>query len=127
MRLNCTRCVGIELEEIEVGDVMIDRCPRCGGLWFDHSEIAAVLGHTDQADKRQSSVPPPELSARELNCPRCPDVPLGRTVMAACNEKVRVSYRCASCMGTWLDRGELKEVEDPCLLDRLREHFCSEI
>jgi hypothetical protein len=37
----------------------------------------------------------------------------------------RMVYRCASCSGTWIDRGELREQEDPGLPENLRRYFAA--
>jgi hypothetical protein len=40
--MHCPKC-GSELEEIPYGDVHVDKCFRCGGLWLDHGEVERIL------------------------------------------------------------------------------------
>ncbi len=32
-------CEGEILEKVQLGDVEIDRCPKCGGVWLDPGEL----------------------------------------------------------------------------------------
>ena len=38
MNLTCVKCTSV-LDKARVGDVEVDLCPSCGGLWLDHGEI----------------------------------------------------------------------------------------
>lgn len=38
----CPRC-DEHLEEISIGTLRIDRCPRRDGLWFDHGELGSII------------------------------------------------------------------------------------
>jgi len=40
---------GTELDERSFGDVKIDVCSKCGGVWFDAGELEMVL-HVPRAD-----------------------------------------------------------------------------
>ena len=118
MALDCPRCKTGVLQEIELGDVPIDRCDTCAGLWFDNDELAQVTGRGDLALEIEGTIPPVEAADNRLACPRCPEVALRRLDVRG----VAV-YRCVSCAGTWLDRGALSAEEDPGLGDRLRDRF----
>jgi Zn-finger nucleic acid-binding protein len=39
MLLCCVKCTSI-LDKSMVGDVEVDLCPKCGGLWLDYGEVA---------------------------------------------------------------------------------------
>ena len=39
--MNCPKC-GMELEEIPFGDVRVDRCFSCEGLWLDKGELEII-------------------------------------------------------------------------------------
>ena len=47
-RLKCPRD-GSELEERALGELKIDVCPTCHGVWFDAGELEMVL-HAPRAD-----------------------------------------------------------------------------
>ena len=123
MMLMCPRCRMKRLDEIELGEVVVDRCTCCGGLWFDNDEISELLGRTKEARRVETTVPPEGDRAKELTCPRCADVALRALVVAGDVAAARTVFRCASCSGTWVDRGELRAFEDPRLLEALRLFF----
>jgi uncharacterized protein len=39
--MRCPKC-GMQLEEIGFGDVRIDKCFHCEGMWFDKGEIETI-------------------------------------------------------------------------------------
>jgi hypothetical protein len=39
--MRCPKC-GAELEEIAFGDVRVDKCFNCEGLWLDRGEIETI-------------------------------------------------------------------------------------
>jgi len=125
MPLECPRCPAVLLEDIELDDVVLDRCPRCAGVWFDNDEIAQVVGPSEEVRRIEAAIP--EASeveeGAEIYCPRCLDVPLRRLEMERGDGRVRILHRCASCMGTWIDRGELRAQEDPRLSEALKGYF----
>ena len=123
MSLDCPRCKHASLEEIEFGEVPIDRCPCCAGLWFDNAEVSRLTGLKTNLQGFESIVPPSSIDGEEMNCPRCKDVSLRRLSIATKQNRNAVLYRCASCLGTWLDRGELREIEDPKLVESLTAYF----
>ena len=123
MSLDCPRCKHMSLEEIELGEVPIDRCPCCAGLWFDNAEVSRLTGLKTSLQGFESIVPPSSIDTEQMPCPRCKDVELRRLSIATEQDRNAVLYRCASCLGTWLDRGELREIEDPKLVESLTAYF----
>jgi Zn-finger nucleic acid-binding protein len=124
MALDCPRCKRVKLEEVDLGEVVIDRCSRCAGLWFDNDEIGEAIGRHSGLRELESAIPSVEAEVGALSCPRCPDVALRKlTVDATAGRRPSVVFRCASCAGTWIDRGQLHDHEDPRLIDALRAYF----
>ena len=39
--MKCPKC-GMQLEEIPFGDVRIDKCFNCEGMWFDNGELERI-------------------------------------------------------------------------------------
>ncbi|MBW2278202.1 MAG: zf-TFIIB domain-containing protein, partial [Deltaproteobacteria bacterium] len=110
----------MKLEEVDLDDVVIDRCTRCAGLWFDNDEIGNAVGVRAGLRDLESSIPPPHDEVAAVICPRCPEVALRRlAVDTSAGKRPAVIFRCASCAGTWIDRGELGEQEDPGLIESL--------
>ncbi len=107
MLLCCVKCTSI-LDKSMVGDVEVDLCPKCGGLWLDYGEVAkiAVLPETEveplKALLKGTPGPPPVPADTKVPCPACPgqlkEVVLGN---------IHVDY-CTKCKGLFLDKGELE-------------------
>lgn len=116
------RCVKCEQDFLRklVGDVEVDLCPGCGGLWLDHSELQrlaelpnehlvglqAFVQKTDndanpyrQADWAQHS----EAERLDVACPACPGK-LTRAQVGSIQVEV-----CSGCAGVFLDAGELEQ------------------
>lgn len=124
MALDCPRCKRVKLEEVDLDKVVIDRCSRCAGLWFDNDEIGNAVSKREALGNLESRIPPIEDEVPGMHCPRCPDVSLRRVTLATpAGQRPAVVYRCASCAGTWIDRGELRGQEDPRLIETLTAYF----
>lgn len=41
--VNCPACENIALEEVERGNVMIDICSNCKGIWLDRGELEKII------------------------------------------------------------------------------------
>lgn len=124
--MKCLRCKSVELvvkaEETGTEVIELDRCPSCGGLWLDASELKAMDDSLsiNLEGIRYTDVPATEEDA-ELICPRCEGKVRLRKVYPASYHDVVVDT-CPECGGFWLDNQELKkmrEVSDRLLLKSL--------
>jgi Zn-finger nucleic acid-binding protein len=110
------------MERRSIGDVDIDECPRCRGIWFDPGEIDEVKDEFEpdlrwmdfdiwraKADFQVDTDP--------LFCPRCTDSALTAVTDKESDTAVRF---CARCGGTWLSEGDLVRIID--LLNREADH-----
>ena len=43
--MKCPKC-GMELEEIAVGGVRVDKCSGCEGIWLDKGELEVMKGES---------------------------------------------------------------------------------
>jgi Zn-finger nucleic acid-binding protein len=50
----CPRCPDLFIKPRLAGRLMLDRCPECGGLWFDGGELAGLLRSRSAAKKRRA-------------------------------------------------------------------------
>lgn len=76
------------------GEVRLDRCPACGGLWLDFGKLQAVTGRELE----------PELLGGHTSrrCPFC------RITLAPASLPGGVPVEtCTACRGVYLDAGEL--------------------
>ncbi len=107
----CAKCSGT-LGEVQVGDVTLERCDQCQGLFFDTGELARVLTDgklgsipTEHADRTSEGGSPGD--GAQATCPRC-QIPMGHLAPAG----GRFAYDlCPACHGLWLDAGELAHLE----------------
>jgi predicted Zn finger-like uncharacterized protein len=117
MALTCPQCAAPMNEvraEAKTGYmVLLDQCPRCGGIWCDRWELypvtEAAAERIDVADKEalHQATPP---ANEQLECPRCrarmfrfrdPTIPADARI-----------ERCPNCDGMWLNRGELRRFKE---------------
>jgi len=47
--MRCPKC-GYELEEIELSGIMVDRCTKCSGIYFDKGELDLLLRCSERED-----------------------------------------------------------------------------
>ncbi len=118
--MQCPRCENTEIDRLELGEVMIDRCPACGGLWFDHTELEAVTGNSERLRQIEASIPK-EGTACAAVCPRC-QVPLRPLALSSGEGEFEID-RCPSCLGSWIDRVHLRKIEDRHLISVLKVRF----
>lgn len=107
--MKCVKCEGT-LQELHAGELRLDRCDECHGLWFDRRELSALLALYREGEAIPRSLPNPNsrrVEERMGVCPRC-DIALARS------ETLAVPGlhwdTCERCGGAWLDGGELVEV-----------------
>jgi len=107
MNRACVKCTSI-LDKSMVGDVEVDLCPSCGGLWLDSGELEK-LGHGSADDVSQlrnaltGSVAPEPPSDTTTPCVAC-DGKLREMKLG----DVTIEF-CGSCNGIFLDKGELDQ------------------
>ena len=93
--------------------IVLDQCPRCGGIWCDRWELypitAAAAGELDGVDQillRQ----PIQAADHQLECPRC-RARLFRFRDPTIPADARIE-RCPNCDGVWFNRGELRRFKE---------------
>jgi Zn-finger nucleic acid-binding protein len=108
------------------GGLVLDHCPRCGGVWFARGEVQQLTRHAPAdlwrlVPPRRSAPKPPchgchtplerdaarcEVCGRknELACPVCE-----KTLARRQHERLTLDV-CASCRGVWFDHAELRSV-----------------
>ncbi len=126
-KLTCPADSGV-MEAVRLGvgtplEVTLDRCTTCGGIWLDSGELDKLTQHdpevraeatkTDSTTARRART----SSAAPRHCPR------DSTILVPTEHKQQLHIlidRCTSCHGIFLDAGELKDLSEFTLKERLR-------
>ncbi len=106
------------MEKVKVGSVTIDRCAGCAAMWFDAKELAVVMKSKTVVKALDHS---PEDIARAhavgaIVCPR-DKTPLRKHYDP--NQPHIETLVCPTCAGVLLDSGELKDLSEFTLRERL--------
>ena len=108
--MKCPKCDKY-LDEVFIDHTRVDRCERCGGLWFDKGELDTVRDERDHdlawldydlwkdGNKLGSS-------GSFVDCPR-DGKPLFKIKYGPADVMVDV---CLECHGVWLDKDELDKI-----------------
>lgn len=103
----CPRCHD-SMEEIEVGDLTLNSCGSCAGLWFDEHELERLTllpevpdGLLDRQEAlwKRRAMPP-----GSRRCPRC------REYLKVLEEGTAHIDVCPGCKGTWVDQNEVRRL-----------------
>lgn len=113
----CPRCSSetpTPLLRVEDGQLTLDTCRSCGGLWLDAEEWKPVVGSVRSVERPQALA----LDFRRLDCPACGHsedtaglVPRGLQGVPGLELDI-----CGGCGGAWLDRGELEHARQAARL-----------
>ncbi|MCB1678035.1 MAG: zf-TFIIB domain-containing protein [Halioglobus sp.] len=115
--MECPKC-GHGMREVTYGDVVIDRCANCGGLWFDDDEAARLkvkwMGDAlDAGDAREGRK---WDTVDDIACPRC-----GRDMAKASDPgQPHIWYEVCGDHGLFMDAGEFTDYKQETLLDWFR-------
>jgi Zn-finger nucleic acid-binding protein len=99
-------------------DVVVDKCPRCAGVYLDKGELEAIQEIREHAYAEELKTIPDDVAAAYAfarqqqqgvaNCPRCAGE-MSAKEYAYCS-RILVDV-CPTCAGIWLDAGEVKALE----------------
>ncbi|MBB3208095.1 hypothetical protein FHS27_003922 [Rhodopirellula rubra] len=99
------------------GEIVVDQCPSCGGVWLDSGELQALQQLVERDHKthlrRIDIIARAYEFARqktraEITCPKCGGrMESGEYVYCS---QIMID-RCVDCSGVWLDKGELAALE----------------
>lgn len=109
------KCPGCDVELVKRvhGNVDLDECPQCGGIWFEREDLEQAKNASDEdlnwldfeVWRRGDSI---ASSDRDTACPSCG----APTVALVCGDTgVAVDY-CEACEGAWLEKGDFAQIVD---------------
>lgn len=117
--MKCPKC-SAAMTSIREQGVEVDRCPACGGLWFDtfeHEQLRELGGERIDSGTSRASATAVQAAC---NCPRC-STPMFRMVAAA---QPHIAYEsCGLCHGAYFDAGEFRDFCEETLEEKLREQW----
>jgi Zn-finger nucleic acid-binding protein len=107
--MQCPKCEQ-ELMHQQFGEVEVDQCSLCQGVWLDLGELR-VLRQQKNTNYSQGSGETAVHDALSAPCPRCG----GAGNMTRVHDLKRpdiVMDTCPVCYGIWLDGGELDKLTE---------------
>ncbi|MGD0766283.1 MAG: zf-TFIIB domain-containing protein [Dehalococcoidia bacterium] len=110
--MECPKCHQ-SLTPVTIGGIRIDRCPQCGGSWYDRDELRVLKDresggayswiHFDLWKDRE------KFRAREQQRYACPKDGQAMTTVQYGDLSIAVDV-CGWCKGMWLDKEEYDEL-----------------
>lgn len=115
--LKCPKC-GHGMSEVSYGDITVDRCSHCLGLWFDTGEADQLKARWmgDTVDTGFADEGRKWDSVEDIACPRC-----HRDMEKASDPKQpHIWYETCGEHGLFMDAGEFTDYKHETLIDRFR-------
>ena len=104
--INCPKCPSeVLVETPALGNIPLDVCPGCSGIWFEKGELEALLKQSQGSAQADLQLINPKPEGH--NCPSC-KVKMSRGGLV--NPLLLVD-KCETCGGVWLDAQELALVK----------------
>jgi Zn-finger nucleic acid-binding protein len=109
--MNCPQCRQ-PMQSRLIGDIIVEECCQCRGLWFDPGEIEEIKDELSpelrwldfKTWRRDAHF---QVDFDPLQCPRCHDI----TLMMLTEEESRASLRfCTQCRGSWLQAADFVRI-----------------
>jgi len=117
----CAKCPSTPLEAVPGDGFSVDRCPQCGGMWFEGTTLDKALRDTPPALFQAPPRPPdPAVNARKGVCPSC-KTPMIK-VNSLTSPRILMDV-CKVCGGRWIDGGEFLRIRGTGLMARLKRWF----
>lgn len=117
--MNCPRC-RVALSPVTYDGQQVQVCPNCKGEWLAADELKAILDHNDETFTPEEiasvkgvnqEVFTAEIADHdELDCPNCAGIRLEDFNYG--DTSGVILHKCLQCGGIWLDKDQLKQVEE---------------
>ena len=116
--MECPKDKSVLKSRIYEGEVEVDACPSCHGMWLDNKELEQIQeihehDYSEELKRMSDLIGPAYEMARQqalpmLYCPKC-NAEMSKHEYAYCSQ-VMIDV-CPKCQGIWLDNGEIKRLE----------------
>ena len=112
----CPKCASA-LEKILFGEIEVDWCLECKGLWFDmlEKEDLVVIEGSEAIDIGSEQVSEKYRNLRDIRCPQC----TVKMLPMVDKDQFHIKYEsCPICYGTFFDAGEFRDLKEHSVLER---------
>lgn len=116
--MKCPKDKSVLGSRIYEGDVEVDACPSCQGMWLDKGELEQIEeiqehDYSEELKRMPDLIGPAYEMARQqtlpaLCCPKC-GAEMSKHEYAYCSQII--IDVCPKCQGVWLDKGEIERLE----------------
>ena len=110
--MDCPKCHKA-LDSVALGDVRVERCTRCGGMWSDKDELRVLKDKESRGDYCWIDFDlwkdAAKFRARRQQRYSCPRDGLPLATVHYGESSIAVDI-CSTCEGIWLDKGEYDEI-----------------
>lgn len=113
--IRCPKCRS-DMEQIDIEDVVIDRCTSCNGIWFDEGEVEALSNKEAAAaiDIGSADIGKQHNVVDNYPCPRCG----GEMAKKVDPRQRHIWYEtCIECDGSFFDAGEFLDLSQLTISD----------
>ena len=118
--MECPKC-DAHMEVVRFEEIEVDRCVRCGGLWFDmlEDEDLRRLTGSEAVDSGPAWMASMHDSQAKVYCPV--DGALMIRMVDAAQPHIWVES-CPACHGKFFDAGEFTDFKELTIAEALRRH-----
>lgn len=115
--MNCPKCKAA-MNPVKFQEFEVDRCTRCGGLWFDMLEAEDIsrLKGSESVDTATSI----KKGGPLLDNMACPSCKSAMTLMTVANQPHIHYEACGRCYGIYLDAGEFRDYKEKTFAEFFR-------
>jgi Zn-finger nucleic acid-binding protein len=107
------------MEKVTYASIEVDRCPACGGLWFDALEAEKLrkIPGSEAIDQG----PTVASAAREVKGPRLCPVCQEPMIQMAVHRQPHIHFEsCTVCYGWFFDAGEFRDMKEVTVAEWLK-------
>ena len=122
MDLSCPKCGG-RMQRLVTGECTVERCEKCFGIWLDAGERLKLMkdkSSVQAIDVGDAEIGEQQDAITEIDCPRC-NAPM-QHISDRAQKHVGFEH-CITCQGSFFDAGELKDLAEFTLTERIRAFF----
>ena len=104
--INCPKCSSeVLVETPALGNIPLDVCPGCSGIWFEKGELEALLKQSQGGAQAGLGLIDPKPEGHD--CPSCK----AKMSRGGLVNPLLLVDKCEVCEGVWLDARELELVK----------------